>query len=393
MQNYNSTTYKDYIKIFKDDLSKPQFTHFNSRISGMLNGAVHGSEIARGYSDKHETSERRFLSENKWDHESINKNRIIFIQNVLSSNPNKYTSVAFDDTINKKYGKSLPGVKYQFSNTEKKTVWSQCLVTSQIVIDNADFPLYSDLYIKDSGLSKLDLAIKQINKIPNLENSIIVITGDTWYSAKKVIKASLDNDFHYVGMIKKNRLIKPENIELWMNISDIKDKLRKDTFHLVTVNGVKYRYAQVTGSIKGFKDKKFNVLITQQRLKNQRKWSRCYYLLTTDPSMKVTETIELYRKRWMIETFYKFGKERLGLSKSRVLGEQALSRFVILLFFAYTYLTLSRCKQSSFYKGVSSLYAAQRTVWHDEKQFLIEKICILLQRGASIEEVKIKLTS
>ncbi|MFV2015162.1 MAG: transposase [Candidatus Heimdallarchaeota archaeon] len=393
MQNYNSLTFKDYNKLFKDNLSKPQFDHFDSRISGMLNGAVHGSEIARGYSNKHETSERRFLSESKWDHETINRNRIVFTQNSLLSNPSKYTPVAFDDTINKKFGKTLPGVKFQYSNTEKRTVWSQCFVTSLMIIDGVDFPLFSDLYVKGSGSSKLDLAIEQINKIPELENCIIVITGDTWYSAKKVIKAALDNNHHYVGMIKKNRLIKPENIEHWMSISDIASKLRKDKFHHVTVKDVKYRFSQVIGSIKGFQDKKFKILITQQRLKKERRWSRCYYLLTTDPSMSPRETIELYRERWMIETFYKFGKERLGLSKSRVLGEQALSRFVILLFFAYTYLTLSRCKQSSFYKGVSTLYAAQRTVWHDEKKFLIDKICILFDEGVPTEEIKIRLAS
>ena len=298
-----------------------------------------------------------------------------------------------DDSVSKKYGKNLPGVGYHWSNTEKRTIWSQCLVTTHIVIDDIDYPLFLSLYNKDSDISKLDLAMEQIAKCPQFRDSIMVIVGDSWYSAHKIIDTALNNNFHYLGMIKKNRLIKPENIDHWMNISDIERRLRKDAFHLVTVKGIRYRFAQVSGSIKKFTDKKFKILIVQQRLKNERRWSRCYYLLTTDPIMTPKQIIELYRKRWTIETFYKFCKERLGMTKSRVLGEQALSRFVILLFFTYTYLSLVRNKLSSFNKGVSTLYAAQRTVWHDEKRFLIEKICILFEQGASITEVKLKLAS
>ncbi|MCY3414887.1 MAG: transposase [Candidatus Heimdallarchaeota archaeon] len=353
-----SDNLQSYFNIFAETLSKPQQTHFESWNLGILHGFAQGSDISRQFSHRVETSVTRFLSQSSWNHHELNLERISHATNILHQRYQKYSSFIIDDTPFEKFGKQLPGIGYHYSHAEGGTIWGQAMLTSHLVAGDMDIPLFADLYSKETGISKIDLAIEQINQFAQipLHGSKGVLVADSWFSALKIFNACLENGFEFVTMLKSNRKVKIDGIDTWMSIRDISKSLHEESLHQVTVEGIRYRYAQMKGTIHGIGGHSCKILCIQQFSEETGEWSNYKYLLSTDSSMGAWTLIFLYRQRWKIETFYKFGKERLEMDKSRVLKEKALLRFILLIFSSYTYLALQRFNFVYFEKKDRSCY-------------------------------------
>lgn len=389
-----SNSLSTYFKVFAETLSKPQQSHFASWNLGILHGNALGSEISKLFSNSHETSLTRFLSQSSWDHHELNQMRISYASNILTQKYQKYVSLIIDDTVSEKFGKQLPGIGYHYSHAENGVVWGQSMVTSQMVVGDVDIPLFADLYHKNSGESKIELAKKQISQfsaihIPQGITPVVLI--DSWYSGKDIINRCLESGFPLVTMLKSNRKVKINGLKNRIRISKIADTLRKDFLKIVTVEGTRYRYAQFTGSLWGTNGHTGKILMVQQFLKSKKKWSNFIFLYSTQASMDPWTLLWLYRKRWKIETFYKFGKEKLGLDRSRNLKEEALLRFVLLLFSVYTYLSISRCKESFYYLAKISYYKCQKHIIAECQTQLISWVFHKTLNGSSLQQILLQL--
>ena len=100
LRELQSDILKEFYNNFENDLSKPQFDHFQSWISGILNGLFEGSKISKQFSDKHKSSLTRFMSSDAWDHHELNAQRIGWASNIMSQQYMKYYPLIIDDTIN-----------------------------------------------------------------------------------------------------------------------------------------------------------------------------------------------------------------------------------------------------------------------------------------------------
>jgi len=389
-QNHISDNLASYFNVFEESLSKPQFSHFQSWNLGILHGKAQGSKISSQFSDKSETSVTRFLSQSSWDHHELNRQRIVFAKNILQQKYQKYVPLIIDDTIFEKYGKKLPGIGWHWSHTDNAVVWGQSLVTSHMMAGDCDIPLFVDLYHKHSGQSKIDLAIGQIHQFRQLhlpDTTTGVVVTDTWYGCKDIINESLNNGFELVTMLKSNRKVKVQGIDTWLSIRDISAKLEEHSLHHVTVDGVIYRFSQVTGTIHGIGGRTNKILLVQQYSDEKKSWSSFKYLLSTDTKMRAWTMIFLYRKRWKIETFYDFGKNQLKMADTRVLKELALLRFILLLFCSYTYLALRKFDSEYFENYEISYYQLQNQVIDKCQTQLIRWVYIQGQHGRPLTAI------
>ena len=82
IQHPISDPLQNYINIFKEQLSKPQFSHLSSLIMGNLHGYGEIRKIADLFSDKDQSSLTRFMLSKAWDHEGINETRISFAKEI-----------------------------------------------------------------------------------------------------------------------------------------------------------------------------------------------------------------------------------------------------------------------------------------------------------------------
>lgn len=389
---------KGFFSHFDDyGLSKPQYQHFTSWMLGILNGYSHATEIAKRYSDKSHRSLSRFMSSSPWNHKQINKIRMKWATNILSQRYMKYFPLVIDDTVNKKYGKLLAGVGKYYSNTEKRVIWGQSIVSSHLVMAESDIPLFVDLYIKKEDYSnqekfksKIDFAMDQIKQFPHVSDRIGVVVTDSWYASVKIINLTVEMRHQGIFDLKSDRIVNYRGSKT--SVSQLAKERLKDDFDLVKVDGRLFRVWTAKVKVPRVQRKKLRLLISQQDLidkkTKERSWSDFKYILTTDLSMGSWLIIYLYRRRWKIETFYKFAKNCLKFAASRLESEQSITRFFIMLYFAYTYLALTRDPNCIYYEDSKSLYEAKNLLEERSFEEVIEWIYDKSIQGVDLDEIK-----
>lgn len=392
----------EFIHTFESELSKPQFNHFQSWIVGILDGKAEATKISKFYSDKHPSSLTRFMNSESWNDSELNTQRIRWASNIASQKYMKYYPLIIDDTVNEKYGKLLDGVGYHFSHMKGGTVWGQQLVTSHMVLANIDFPLFVDLYEKEEDFedktkfrSKIDIALDQIQQFPKVNGMKGVVITDTWYASVKIMNQTIRSGFNGIFDLKSDRQVNYEGVKY--SVSELAEQ-RKDTdFDLVKIDGKLYRVWTAKIKVPRVQQRKLRLLISQQdlnygkKIKKEPKWSKSKYLLSTNTSMGPWLIIYLYRKRWSVETFYRFVKNCFDFTKNRLEDQNAIQRYFTLAFFAYTYLAFTRDPLCTYYEESKSLYQAQDNLQNKKLEEVIEWIYDKTILGVDLSEIKSNL--
>ncbi len=389
-----------FLDEFENDLSKPQFENLKSWTSGILEGKSSVYKIRESFSEKHISSLTRFMNDSPWNHKELNNQRIAWATNILTARYHKYYPIIIDDTVNRKYGSLIAGIGKFYSNTEKRVITGQSVVTSHLYTANSDIPLFADIYLKKEDLedptefrSKIEIAIQHINKAPHLISRCGVVIADTWYGSNDVIKATLEQDFEGIFALKKNRKVNFKGKQ--QHVSTIATS-QETNFDLLTIEGKEYRVWTSKVRLPGItnketgKPKKLRLCISQQK-HHDGKWSDYFYLLTTDMTMGKWTIIYLYRKRWKVETFYRFAKNAFDFKGSQLRSYDGALRYFILLFFAYTYLTLSKFPHFIFDNNAKSHYEAMNLLENETMENLVSWIYKQTKNGVDLDEIKLKL--
>jgi len=397
LRDHLPSSLKDFFNTFESDLSIPQFDHFQAWITGILQGTSEATKISGPLSERHPSSLTRFMNSEAWNEDDLNKQRIGWAANIMCQKYMKYYPLIIDDTINQKYGKLLDGAGKHFSHMEGKVVWGQQLVTSHMVLAQADLPLFVDLYRKKEEFkdeskfrSKIDIALDHIKRFPKIGGRKGVVLTDTWYASVKIINQTLSSGFHGVFDLKCDRQVNYEGVKY--SVSDLAEQIEKTDFDLVKIDGRLFRVWTAKIKVPRVQQKKSRLLISQQELnsgKNEkRKWSKYKYLLSTDTSMSPWLIIYLYRRRWKVESFYRFVKNCFNFVGVRLEDQMAIQRYFNLVFFAYTYLILTRDPLSSYYYETKSLYDAQKILQDKKLEEVIEWIYDRTMQGIDLSEIK-----
>lgn len=147
-----------------------------------------------------------------------------------------------DDTISEKTKPSSKAINHikqcGFHNSHLKgtTVYGHQILVSLLSSDGLVLPYSIDIYDKNS-MSKIELAKNLVKSLPKPENKGYVL-GDSWYSCKTLFTASRSAGYAYIGALKTNRVIYPEN---------------HNNFDLVTVKNQEYYIYNYVGNLKDIK--------------------------------------------------------------------------------------------------------------------------------------------
>lgn len=389
-----------FLNEFEEGLSTPQFENLKSWTSGILEGKSSVYKIQESFSEKHVSSLTRFMNDSPWNHKELNNQRINWATNILTARYHKYYPIIIDDTVNRKYGSLITGIGRFYSNTEKRVIIGQSVVTSHLYTGNSDIPLFVDIYLKKADLddpqdfrSKVDIAMDHIRKAPHLRSRCGVVITDSWYSSSDLIKKTIECDFEGIFALKKDRLVNFKGKKLQVSVIA---NSPETNFDRVNVEGKEYRVWTSNVRLPGItneetgKPKKLRLCISQQLLKNG-KWSDFAYLLATDMTMGKWTILYLYRKRWKVETFYKFAKNAFDFKGSQLRSYKGVIRYFILLFFAFTYLSLSRFPHFVFDTDTKSQYQAMDQLEKKTLENLITWVHKETRAGVDLDDIKLKL--
>lgn len=384
---------KNYFKVFKHKLSKPQFNHFSSLILGNLHGLGEIRKIADLYSDKDQSSLSRFLLSNAWNHEEINDTRISHAKEIGNQRYKKYCSVIIDDTVTQKYGKELPGVGFYFSHAEGRVIWGQNVISSHLLVGDLDLPLFADLYLKENQItnntpefrSKIDIAIEHIEKFPRIQNKEVVVISDSWFPSEEYLKTTIRNGFTALSAIKSNRKVLGDCG--YEQVCDIRINI---DFSPVKVKGIHYRYIMIKTKLQTGKIS-VNLIISQRYNRKKREWEAKKYLISTNTNMRASEMLYLYSERWKIETFYQIVKKELGFKINRNTSYLSCLRLIYIIFMSYTFLMLQSCKLSIYFEGCKTIYQQKEDFKKEYLWSIILWSILKALNGMSLIDIRLKL--
>lgn len=322
------------ISFAKTCFTKPQFKHFREYLGGLVtlqNKSV--TSIATACVDKQDQSSlNRFVTCSDWDEKQLED---LYLKKVRYEFNREKASLIIDDSLSKKTGKHIAEVQYHKDHSSDGYIFGHQIVTALVKVKEKAFPLFPKLYSKKTQ-SKIEFAKEFVNlandKLP-LKEAII----DSWYMSTALIKLCLKKGLEVIGCIKSNRLISLElkkGVKLeWLKVSAYYKSLKKKDFQVFVIDDGTYRVHERIVKLKhvGY----VKLLLSQQWMEVEKKWSRPFYLISTNTNKSATQIIRTYANRWSIETFHRDIKQNLGLEAYQLRGRKGITRHLILVALAY----------------------------------------------------------
>ena len=327
----NRTVLSPILNIFCSCLTKPQFEHFCNYITGLVGLA---NKCMRGIShalvkNKSCSSIARFLTSDAWTNDELICKYMSKIGHLFCR---KYVSLIIDDSTAKKTGKKIAGAQYHKDHAKNGYVFGHQVVTALMQSGNITLPLMPLLYSKKSA-TKIQLAIQQI-KIALKYVNIREVIMDSWYMAAEIIHLCVSKGITVIGAVKSNRIIyvneKPRQVKSYRR------GLKHKDWTLIIIDEEKYLVHECIVLMKNIG--LIKLLLCKQC--QDRKWSRVFYLVSTDSKRSSVSIIRTYSRRWSIETFHKDIKSHLGLEACQARNYPSIIRHLMLVTLAYACLKL-----------------------------------------------------
>lgn len=269
----------------------------------------------------HDKLQRLLQIEQKWNLFLIQKYGHLFKKNSsLKDNKQKgvKTFVIIDDTvIAKPFSKELDILSWLYSSGDAKYLYGLNIVFVIWTDGNTRFPIGFRLWKKEDKKSRLDLAmeiLKEVIKVYKLKPDYVLM--DSFYAAAKLLKLIRKLKLQWITKLRPNRLV--NRIQA------------KDAFT--------YRYGNKIGKL----TEGIIALIVKE---NKNFWA------SSDISLTSTIVKELYRKRQIIEEFFKILKSELRIEGCSSRSEKAQINHIFLVLIAFCQLEDFRIK-----KNISTIY-------------------------------------
>jgi len=186
-----------------------------------------------------------------------------------------------DDTIiSKPFAKKIENLCWVFDSKIGRSILGLNIVLIAWSNGKITIPLAIKVYQKQSGKTKIDLAIELIQYAKSLGIKPKFITFDSWYTAAKILKTIDDFGWTFVTQLKKNRKLNGVPV----------CQLRRNP------------YWEKKGRLVGG----LNVFVVRHGKK---------YFATNDLPMTKNDLLLSYKGRWDIETIFRVLHDKLGLDE------------------------------------------------------------------------------
>jgi hypothetical protein len=337
-------TFSTALEIYKPCFSKPQWTHFNTYLTGLLlgeKGEKNIQDIAGNVLDGgHQSSLNRFITKHRWDLRQLNAIRL---RECLHERTGGILSL--DDTLIKKTGKAMGGVGYLYDTVQKKNILCHDIISTFYRGSSAEqLPLYFEPYVKQEVAEKSDIWFRTKIQIALdlLRHSLSQVTPDAvvfdeWYMSHEVTEFLTSRGLTWVSQAKTNRCIQVG--EAWIGLATYARWLPATAFTRVNAEVDEKRFKWFFETTVVMKKVGVVKLVVLRQRKNSRKFT---FLVSNTTSLSGMQVLEYYKKRWVIEVFHRDCKQHLGLGEYQIRKLDCVVIHLHLVFLAYTLLKNAR---------------------------------------------------
>ena len=423
-----------------------QFQHFQNYLTGLMvlenKSLANMSRCLLESADK--TNLSRFFSEAPWDQEAVNEQRIDYLLEQTSAYRAgaDHSCLIVDDTLCEHVGSLFEYVDRHYDHCEGRYPLAHNLVTTHYLSGAVRFPLDVRLYrryeeqtqwetfvrkhfpereiptakkartqlhkqveetlledaefaaLHEQFRTKIALAIEMIEAARARELPFTTVLMDSWFLCAEVADALAKMKKDWVSLLKKNRNLEVHSFTLrdgegkavalegpHIKVEDLVALIPRTAFTKVTIGETAYWYFALNLRVPGLGKVRLVISFEKEDLTGT-----CAVLVSNRTDWSAKKILEMYVKRWPIETFYQDSKGHLGLDEYRMRTAEAIKKHWCLVLVAYSFLHLqclsaSRRKRRSLAHPIRTIGEACR----QQGQALIEQLIVyahdLLQAG------------
>ena len=328
---------EEFLPTYEKIFSKPQLRHFAEYLTGLM---ICANKTVQGINDsfvghRDQSAKNHFLTASDWPEELVEQERLRLIREVIAKEHIQDGFLVIDDSLAHKSGKKIEGVGWHYDHSLKKTVLGHQIVSTHYYCRSFHLPLDFEVYRKDGGFDKNQLARQLIDRAVATGLPFSTVLFDSWYFNEENIRHVEGCHKDWVAACKSNRLVD------WCgrarSLNEVFATIPKSAFTLVTLkNGDSYWACTKVLTLK--KGGRVRIVATH-RLEDFTDEPNYFAANRKDWSAK--KILDTYCARWTIETFYRDAKQNLGLEDCEVRIWNGIKRHFQLVFLAFTLLQLS----------------------------------------------------
>ena len=327
----------------------------------------------------HRSRFNNFLSVGRWEPAIALQMKASELLDAL--NPRKGDVVEFilDDSKKQKRGKAMEAVSWIHDPLSGRSIKGHQYVTATLRFRGHTIPFGIRLYVKKEDCQSLKLKFKKttqmaaelIGEFKPPAGVKVQVLFDSYYLCPVVVKVCRKMNFRFVSTLKSNRNIFKNGRKLKTGGygSRLLRRGRKKTYSIRKTKGcVKYTYVDA-GWLQVSDLGKLHVIFSRKN-----RDPKVLGLVTDDPKLSASQMIKTYDDRWIIEVFFKDGKQLLGLGQYQNVSYEAAVTHLHLVCFAYallTHIAIAREGEKGKRKSNAKLSTAdlqneaRRIVWDD----------------------------
>ena len=314
-----------------------QFQHFTEYVTGLIVShrfsiqAV--NDIFTGHRDA--SAKRRFMKDSPWSVEKVMRRMMRIVRERAGfSNPSRGFLV-IDDVIlhHDTDTDSMEQVDWIWDQNTKSHVKGHVVVTAHWVTPHGHFPMAFRVKYSNGTVTKQQLAMWLVKKCRRSGLMFETVIFDSWYLAPTLTEPLQNWNLNWVSRLKSDRVYLGRN-EQRGTIMDFFRAQAESEWRTIDIDGQKETFSS-----------KCFTLTNQERvkvvaMKSTEEADGIVLLVTNAKTWKPESIIRTYRLRNAIETFYRDGKQNLGLESYMLRSAEGAKRHLCMGFVAFTLLQL-----------------------------------------------------
>jgi SRSO17 transposase len=351
-----------YLPAFESVFTKPQAKNFARYTTGLIispNRTVSAmNDLFYGHNDQ--SALNNFITDSTWSDEELDRARYQVILDGLKRRSKDCEGdgiFVMDDVLSHKTGKHMEYAGKFFDHAEGTYTHAHDIMTTHLVKGRLSIPLDARVYIKkeefeeekkkkeeehpderfeDKNQMTRELLLKaESNGIP-----FLYVVGDSWFFCSDTAELAASLDKIWIFQSKSDRVVlMPQG---WVHLSDWAKTIPKEKF-----NPVKVRYKdkehiywcyEANLKMRSLKDaQRVRVVVSYD---NPDLEGEPHFYCSNKLDMKADKLLNLYAKRWKIDSFYRDAKQNLGMEDYEMRKIEGVRRHLAMVLIAHTLLVL-----------------------------------------------------
>jgi len=315
------------------------------------------NELFYGHNDQ--SALNNFITDSTWSDDELGDARYRVILDGLKRRAKDCEGdgiLALDDTLSHKTGKHMEYVGYYFDRAEGKQTLAHDILTTHLIRGRLSIPLDAWVYLKKEQLEdekefkdKNRVAREFIQKAHLKDVQFLYVVGDSWFFCKETVELAQSLGKIWVFQSKSDRVVLlPQG---WVSLSEWAKKtmIPKEKFKRVKVRykdkEQTYWCYEANLRMRSLRDaQRVRVVVSYD---NPNLEGEPHFYCSNKLDMKADKLLNLYAKRWKIDSFYRDAKQNLGMEEYEMRKIEGVRRHLSMVLIAYTLLVLGPVPSSA----------------------------------------------